>query len=75
MAQTVISDAPPRNFMEVLQSWGNTWLWDNILLIGEHGWITESISDGTLLAVTDGSFIREQYPNLCSAAFVIECTK
>ena len=75
VAQTVISDAPPRNFMEVLQSWGNTWLWDNILLIGEHGWITDAISDGTLLAVTDGSFIREQYPTLCSAAFVLECTK
>lgn len=75
VAQAVISDGPPRNFMEVLQSWGNTWLWDNIMLIGEHGWITDAISDGTLLAVTDGSFIRERYPTLCSSAFVLECTK
>jgi len=27
------------------------------------------------LAVTDGSFLREHYPNLCSAAFVLECTR
>ena len=27
------------------------------------------------MAVTDGSFIRELYPNLCSACFVLECTE
>ena len=27
------------------------------------------------MAVTDGSYIRELYPNLCSAAFVLECAK
>jgi hypothetical protein len=54
---------------------GNTWLWDNLSFTGEHGWINEAISDGSLLAVTDGSFLREHYPNLCSAAFVLECTR
>jgi len=75
VAQAVVSGPPPRSFLEVLHSWGNTWLWDNISLVGEHGWINEAISDGSLLAVTDGSFIREQHPDLCSAAFVLECTK
>jgi hypothetical protein len=56
----------PRAFMEVLYLWGNTWLWDNM-----H----EAIQDGSLIAVTDGSYIREQYPNLCSAAFVFKCNK
>ncbi len=27
------------------------------------------------MAVTDRSYIREIYPNLCSAAFVMECSK
>jgi hypothetical protein len=27
------------------------------------------------VAVTDGSYIRELYPNLCLAAFVLECAK
>ena len=47
----------------------------NITLVGGHDWINEAILDGSLLAVTDGSFIREQYPNLCSAAFVLEDRK
>ena len=27
------------------------------------------------MAVTDGSYIKEHYPELCAAAFVLECTK
>jgi hypothetical protein len=34
-----------------------------------------SIADGSLVAVTNGSYIWEIYPNLCSAAFVLECSK
>jgi hypothetical protein len=75
VAQAGALAPPPRTFMDVLHSWGNTWLWDNLSLTGDHGWINTAISDGNLLAVTDGSFLREHYPNLCSAAFVLECTK
>ena len=31
--------------------------------------------DNSLLAVTDGSYIKEYHPELCSAAFILECTK
>jgi hypothetical protein len=61
--------------MEVLYSWGNTWLWDNISMAGGCDWLHKAIKDGSLIAVTDGSYIREQYPNRCSAAFVFECNK
>jgi hypothetical protein len=37
--------------------------------------IHNSITDGLLVAVTDGLYIREIYPNLCSAAFVMEYSK
>jgi hypothetical protein len=43
-----------------------------------HGgvkWLKHAISEGLLVAVTDGSYIRELFPNLCSAAFVLECSK
>jgi hypothetical protein len=43
-------------------------LWDNLSIISRF-------KDGTLVAVTDGSYICELYLNLCSAAFVIECAK
>jgi hypothetical protein len=65
----------PRTFLEVLRSWGNTWLWANLSILGGADWIQDAVSEGTLVAVTDGSYIRELYPNLCSAAFVLECAK
>jgi len=42
---------------------------------GETEWIQHSINDGSLVAVTDDSYIRKLHPNLCSAAFVLECSK
>jgi hypothetical protein len=44
-------------------------------IIGGVTWLEKSIADSTHLAVTDGSYIRELFPNLCSAAFVLECSK
>jgi hypothetical protein len=61
--------------MEVLYSWGNTWLWDNISMTGVSDWLHEAIQEGSHVAVTDGLYTREQYSNLCSAAFVFECNK
>jgi hypothetical protein len=65
----------PSLFLEVLQLWENTWLWEHMLVYGGVAWLDLAISMGTLVAVTDGSYIRELYPNLCSAVFVLECSK
>ncbi len=43
--------------------------------MGGFTWLHEAIRDGTLVAVMDGSYIHELYPNLCSAAFMVECAK
>ena len=40
---------------------------------GDVQWIEHAVEERTLLAVTDGLYIRELYPNLCSTAFVLEC--
>jgi hypothetical protein len=61
-------------FLEVLETWGNVWLWEHMTVIGGVTWINELITNGTLVAVTDGSYIPELFPNLCSAAFVLECS-
>ena len=68
-------DTTPTTFLEVLESWGNTWLWENMSVSGGTEWIRHSINDGSLVAVTDGSYICELYPNLCPPAFVLECSK
>ena len=66
---------PPSTILEVLREWGNIWLWETLRLIGEDDWLQQSIRDGTCLAVTDGSYIKEINPHLCSAAFVLECAQ
>ena len=75
MAMEVTPPKAPQTFMEVLRSWGNAWLWDNIMMFGENDWLQEAIQDGSLTIVTDGSYICEQYPALCAVAFVLECNK
>jgi hypothetical protein len=44
------------------------------MVTGGTDWIAQAIADNSLVAVTDGSYIKEHYPELCSAAFVLECT-
>ena len=69
-------DAPsPTTILEVLREWGHTWLWDSLVLVGEDSWLEQSIEAGTCVAVTDGSFIRELYPEMSSAAFILECSQ
>ncbi len=65
----------PTSFWDVVESWGDTWLWDNLKITGNIGWIAVAIQDNSLLAITDGSYMKELYPNINSAAFVLECTK
>jgi hypothetical protein len=45
-----------------------------VSITGGDTWVEESIADGTLVAVTDGSYIRELFPNVCLAAFILECS-
>ncbi len=57
------------------RGWGQTWIWDDLTVTGGTNWFAQAIADNSLVAVTDGSYIKEQYPKLCAAAFVLECTK
>ncbi len=67
--------AAPTDFWSVVEGWGNTWMWDNLIIRGDVTWLAESIADNSLVAVTDGSYMKDMYPRLNSAAFVFECTK
>jgi hypothetical protein len=61
-------------FVEVLCEWGCSWLWEYTSIEGGTDWIAQAIIAGSLLAVTDGSYMQQLYPNLCLAAFVLECS-
>ncbi len=73
VAYLPIRPVPPANFLNVLHGWGQTWIWDNLKVTGGTNWIAQAISEHSLLAVTDGSYIKEHYHDLCSVAFVLEC--
>jgi len=75
IVQTADANPTPSTFLVVLESWGNAWLWKNMSMSGGTEWIHQSIHDKSLLAVTNGLYIRELHPQLCSAAFVLECRK
>jgi hypothetical protein len=44
-------------------------------VLGGTVWLLQAIAGGKLIAVTNGSYIREHYPDLCSAAFILKCTQ
>jgi hypothetical protein len=73
VASPPIHPIPPSDFLDILRGWGQTWIWDNLKVTGGTDWVAQAIADNSLVAVIDGSYIKEHYPNLCSAAFVLEC--
>jgi hypothetical protein len=68
---------PPsaESFLDILREWGCTWMWEHLSLEGGSYWLPAAIQDNSLVAVADGLYIRQMYPDLCAAAFVLECKK
>jgi hypothetical protein len=62
-------------FQEVLEEWGNTWMWEGLRISRDDTWVREAIRDNSLVAITDGSNMKDLFPNMNSCAFIFECTK
>ena len=45
-----------------------------MVLVGKDDWIEKAIANCSCVAVTDGSYMRDLYPNVYSTAFIFECT-
>ena len=65
----------PNCFLDVIRDWGCTWLWDSPCITVDENWLEEFIESGTLMSATDGSYIKEVFPDLWSAVFILECTE
>ena len=50
-------------------------MWKTLRLIGDKNWINGAIERGMPTTITDGSYIKEVCPGLCSAAFILECSE
>jgi hypothetical protein len=55
---------PPVNLLDVICGWGQTWIWDDLKVTGETDWVAQAIVKNSLGVVTNGSYIREHYPDL-----------
>ena len=73
--RTCLPRIAPEVFWDVIWEWGDTWMWDSLHISGNTSWLERSIAENTCMAVTDGSYMKEVYPFLNSAAFVFECTR
>jgi hypothetical protein len=69
VAIPTICPVPTSNFIDVLKGWGHTWIWNDLKVTQGVDWLAQAIAEGTIVAVTDGSYIQEHNPNLCLAAF------
>jgi hypothetical protein len=74
-AQEAQDPDKPTTFVDVLHEWGCCWLWEHMYIKGGTDWIAQAIMAGSLVAVTDGSYIWQLDPRSCSSAFVLECTQ
>ena len=63
------------DILGVLRSWGGLWMWEDLTLIGDVVWLLDTIEEWRYIAVTNGLFMRNLFPYLGAAAFVLECTK
>jgi hypothetical protein len=50
-------------------------MWDNLQWVGDDEWLARAITEGTCIAVTDGSYMRDLYATSNLAAVLTECTK
>ena len=63
------------SFLDTLHSWPNQSLWKYFKCDGDGEWIRRAIILGTLTFVHDGSYMRQVAPKLCSAGFVLSCSR
>jgi hypothetical protein len=59
--------------VEVLESFGNNSLWENMTLDGNGAWISNRIAAGILVIAHDGSYMSSELSSLCSAGVIMYC--
>ena len=50
-------------------------MWQDLRLSGGNDWLALAVEEGTCVAVCDGSYMRERFPGVSAAAFVLECSR
>ena len=62
-----------KDLREYLKAWGGDWMWRDLRISEDPSWVAESLTKGTLVCVTDGSYNKNIDPEICSAGWIIQC--
>jgi hypothetical protein len=73
-APTLQMDPALESLKDVLRKWSCTWLWNDIKWQGDANWLRESIRNEQCIVVADRSYMPHIRTDLCSTAFIFECT-
>lgn len=61
--------------LDVLQSWDNSSLWNDVKIDDDGWWIETAVVNGTLLMVSDGSFMEHKSRRHSSCGFRLICKR
>ena len=67
-------DTTPKTLQDVLQSWGNVWVWEYLRISDEGLWLAKALQQGSAVLVCDGSYQPKLNKNLGATAWTIECS-
>ena len=66
---------PPTTIIDILISWGEIWIWDQLQIAEEGKWLADAIETNTATLVCDGSYQPHLTTERGSAAWTIECSR
>ncbi len=62
------------SFLEVLLSYGNPGLWENLSFDDDGKWIWQSVEQGSLVIAHDGSYMPKEFTEHCSPGVIMYCS-
>jgi hypothetical protein len=73
---TAMPESDPVNapFLTTLKSHGGAWMWEHIEADdNDFSWIADALKNGTIIAVTDGSYHQDMAPTISGAGWILYC--
>ena len=49
-------------------------MWKGLVVPADMRWLTEAVTNTTLIFVIDGSYNLKKAPNICATGWIIHCT-
>ena len=70
--QVIEMDKEHETFIAHLKNYGGEWFWEDIQTPDGTEWMAEAMKNGTLISVTDGSYMEHLHRNISGAGWIIQ---